>query len=53
LVRQSRLSVMPVTKKESQVLLKMGKTSIWKTFHFHLAQWGRKEIPVDFEIVEV
>ena len=28
LVRQSRLSVMPVTKKESQVLLKMGKTSI-------------------------
>ena len=28
LARQSRLSVMPVTKKESQVLLKMGKTTI-------------------------
>ena len=28
LVKQSRLSVMPVTKKESQVLLKLGKTSI-------------------------
>ena len=28
LVRQSRLSVMPVTNKESQVFLKLGKTSI-------------------------
>jgi predicted RNA-binding protein with PUA-like domain len=28
LVRQSRLSVMPITKKESQVILKLGKTSI-------------------------
>ncbi len=28
LVKQSRLSVMPITKKESRVLLKMGKTSI-------------------------
>lgn len=28
LVRQSRLSVMPVTKKEAQVILKLGQTSI-------------------------
>jgi len=28
LVRQSRLSVMPVTGKESQTILKLGKTSI-------------------------
>ncbi len=28
LVRQSRLSVMPLTNKESQVILKLGKTSI-------------------------
>ena len=28
LVKQSRLSVMPLTKKESQIILKMGKTSI-------------------------
>jgi predicted RNA-binding protein with PUA-like domain len=28
LVRQSRLSVMPITKKESQVILKLSKTSI-------------------------
>jgi predicted RNA-binding protein with PUA-like domain len=28
LVRQSRLSVMPITKKESQIILKLSKTSI-------------------------
>ena len=28
LVRQSRLSVMPVTKKESQIILQLSKTSI-------------------------
>jgi predicted RNA-binding protein with PUA-like domain len=28
LVKQSRLSVMPITKKESQTILKLGKTSI-------------------------
>ena len=28
LIRQSRLSVMPVTEKESQVFLKLGKTSL-------------------------
>ena len=28
LVKQSRLSVMPLTKKESHIILKMGKTSI-------------------------
>lgn len=28
LVRQSRLSVMPLTKKESLIILKLGKTSI-------------------------
>ena len=28
LVRQSRLSVMPITKKESQIVLKLSKTSI-------------------------
>jgi predicted RNA-binding protein with PUA-like domain len=28
LIRQSRLSVMPISKKESQVILKLGKTSI-------------------------
>ena len=28
LIKQSRLSVMPVTKKESQAILKLGKTSI-------------------------
>lgn len=28
LVKQSRLSVMPVSKKESQIILKMGKTKL-------------------------
>jgi predicted RNA-binding protein with PUA-like domain len=28
LVKQSRLSVMPITKKESQIVLKLSKTSI-------------------------
>ena len=30
LIKQSRLSVMPVTKKEFQILLKLGKTSLPK-----------------------
>ena len=30
LIKQSRLSVMPVTKKEFQILLKLGKTSLSK-----------------------
>ena len=28
LIKQSRLSVMPLTKRESQIILKLGKTSI-------------------------
>ena len=30
LIKQSRLSVMPITKKEFQILLKLGKTSLSK-----------------------
>ena len=30
LIKQSRLSVMPITKKEFQILLKLGKTSLPK-----------------------
>ncbi len=30
LIKQARLSVMPITKKEFQILLKLGKTSLGK-----------------------